>query len=509
MGELLPRVLALAALARRHDIGLNIDAEEADRLDLSLDILEALCFAPELAGWDGIGFVVQAYGKRAFAAVDWLVDLARRSGHRLMVRLVKGAYWDSEIKRAQVDGLEGFPVFTRKVHTDVSFLACARKLLDAPDAVFPQFATHNAQTLAAVHAMAGEDFRPGRYEFQCLHGMGEPLYEEVVGPAKLDRPCRIYAPVGTHETLLAYLVRRLLENGANSSFVNRIGDATVPVEALIADPVEAARAIAPVGAPHPRIALPRALFGAARANSAGLDLSNEQRLASLSGVLLAGARAPLRAAPMLGDGEAAGEAREVRNPADRRDLVGSVVEATPETVDAALGQAAAAAPLWGAVPPAERAACLHARSGADGRADAGAPRADSAGSRQIPRQRCFRGAGSGGLPALLRRAGAGRVHQRHASAARAGRLHQPLELPARHLHGPGRGGARGRQPGARQAGGGNAADCRARGAPACARPACRPPPCSSCPATARSGRASWPIRASAGSCSPARPTWRG
>ena len=239
-----------------------------------------------------------------------------------MVRLVKGAYWDSEIKRAQVDGLEGFPVFTRKVHTDVSFLACARKLLDAPDALFPQFATHNAQTLAAVHAMAGEDFRPGRYEFQCLHGMGEPLYEEVVGPAKLDRPCRIYAPVGTHETLLAYLVRRLLENGANSSFVNRIGDDTVPVEALIADPVEAARATAPVGAPHPRIALPRALFGAERANSAGLDLSNEQRLASLSGVLLAGARAPLRAAPMLGDGEAAGEAREVRNPADRRDLVG-------------------------------------------------------------------------------------------------------------------------------------------------------------------------------------------
>src|SRR5918997_3173093 len=245
-GELLPRALSLAALARRYDVGLNIDAEEADRFDLSLDILEALCFAPELAGWDGIGFVVQAYGKRAFLVVAWLVDLARRSGHRLMVRLVKGAYWDSEIKRAQVDGLEGFPVFTRKIHTDVSYLACARKLLDAPDAVFPQFATHNAHTLAAVVAMAGPSFRSGQYEFQCLHGMGEPLYEEVVGPDKLGRPCRVYAPVGTQETLLAYLVRRLLENGANSSFVNRIGDASVPVDELVADPVAAARAVAPV-----------------------------------------------------------------------------------------------------------------------------------------------------------------------------------------------------------------------------------------------------------------------
>jgi RHH-type proline utilization regulon transcriptional repressor/proline dehydrogenase/delta 1-pyrroline-5-carboxylate dehydrogenase len=359
MGELLPRVLALAALARRYDIGLNMDAEEADRLDLSLDILEALCFAPELAGWNGIGFVVQAYGKRAFSVLDWLVDLARRSEHRLMVRLVKGAYWDSEIKRAQVDGLEGFPVFTRKVHTDVSYLACARKLLAAPDAVFPQFATHNAHTLATVHAMAGGDFRPGRYEFQCLHGMGEPLYEEVVGPDKLDRPCRIYAPVGTHETLLAYLVRRLLENGANSSFVNRIGDASVPVEALVADPVEAARAVEPVvGAPHPRIALPRALFGAERPNSAGLDLSDERRLASLAAVLVPGGGGPLSAAPLLGDGVAAGEAREVRNPADRRDLVGRVVEATPETVDAALAQAVAAAPLWAGTPPAERAARL-------------------------------------------------------------------------------------------------------------------------------------------------------
>ena len=224
MAELLPRLQTLAVLARRYDIGLNIDAEEADRLELSLDLLEALCFDGGLSGWDGVGFVVQAYQKRAPFVIDFLIDLARRSGHRLMIRLVKGAYWDSEIKRAQVDGLEGFPVFTRKAHTDVCYLACARKLLAAPAEVFPQFATHNAYTTAAIYSMAGGDFQVGQYEFQCLHGMGEPLYEEVVGPDKLDRPCRIYAPVGSHETLLAYLVRRLLENGANSSFVNRIQD---------------------------------------------------------------------------------------------------------------------------------------------------------------------------------------------------------------------------------------------------------------------------------------------
>ena len=238
MAELLPRVTKLARLARSYDIGLNIDAEEADRLELSLDLLEALCFDPDLKGWNGIGFVVQAYGKRCPYVIDFVVDLARRSGHRLMVRLVKGAYWDSEIKRAQVDGLEDFPVYTRKLHTDVSYAACARRLLSAPDAVFPQFATHNAQTLATIYQMAAHlngAFKVGQYEFQCLHGMGEPLYKEVVGPLK--RPCRVYAPVGTHETLLAYLVRRLLENGANSSFVNRIADKSVSIDDLVADRV--------------------------------------------------------------------------------------------------------------------------------------------------------------------------------------------------------------------------------------------------------------------------------
>ncbi len=349
MAEMLPRLRSLATLARTYDIGLNIDAEESERLDLSLDLLESLCLDPALSGWNGIGFVVQAYQKRAPFVLDWLIDLAGRTGHRLMVRLVKGAYWDSEIKRAQVDGLEGFPVFTRKLHTDVSYLACARKLLAAPDAVFPQFATHNAHTLAAIHSMAGDSFEAGQYEFQCLHGMGEPLYEEVVGHNKLNRPCRIYAPVGTHETLLAYLVRRLLENGANSSFVNRIQDPGVPVADLVADPV------AQVGAclPHERIALPRDLFAPVRANSAGLDLSNERQLADLADSLTVPRE--WRAAPSVGE---AATATAVRNPADRREIVGEVVEASPGQVDAALALATAAAPIWRARPAADRAACL-------------------------------------------------------------------------------------------------------------------------------------------------------
>ncbi|MFD2882566.1 proline dehydrogenase family protein [Pseudomonas lini] len=214
MEELYPRLLSLTLLAKQYDIGLNIDAEEADRLELSLDLLERLCFEPQLTGWNGIGFVIQAYQKRCPYVIDYVIDLARRSRHRLMIRLVKGAYWDSEIKRAQVEGLEGYPVYTRKVYTDVSYIACARKLLSVPEVIYPQFATHNAHTLSAIYHIAGQNYYPGQYEFQCLHGMGEPLYEQVVGKVsegKLNRPCRVYAPVGTHETLLAYLVRRLLE----------------------------------------------------------------------------------------------------------------------------------------------------------------------------------------------------------------------------------------------------------------------------------------------------------
>jgi RHH-type transcriptional regulator, proline utilization regulon repressor / proline dehydrogenase / delta 1-pyrroline-5-carboxylate dehydrogenase len=356
ISELLPRIKHLAALARSYDIGFNIDAEEADRLDLTLDLLEALCLDADLKDWNGLGFVVQAYGKRCPFVIDWLVDLARRSQRRLMVRLVKGAYWDSEIKHAQVDGLDGFPVFTRKIHSDVCYLASARRLLAAPDAVYPQFATHNAQTLASVLAMAGPNFYRGQYEFQCLHGMGEPLYEEVVGRDKLDRPCRVYAPVGSHETLLAYLVRRLLENGSNSSFVNRVADASVTVDELIADPVAQALAIRPLGDPHDRIALPRGLYGPERANSQGLDFSSERRLAELAERLKGTAREVRRAFP---PGAAPGEKGEpVRNPADHSDIVGHTRHARADEIAAAIEAASHAAPAWAAMPPNERAAIL-------------------------------------------------------------------------------------------------------------------------------------------------------
>jgi len=310
VGELLVKVKDLAKLAKSYDIGFNIDAEESDRLELSLDIFEALALDSDLDGWHGLGFVVQAYGKRCPFVIDWLIDLAERSGHRIMIRLVKGAYWDSEIKRAQVDSLPDFPNYTRKVYTDISFIACARKLLDARDKVFPQFATHNAQTLATIQHLAGPDFKLGDWEFQCLHGMGEALYEEVVGASKLGRPCRIYAPVGKHQTLLAYLVRRLLENGANSSFVNRIWDEAVPVAELAHDPVDDARAVVPLGSPHPMIKLPGQLYPG-RANSRGLDLSDETVLASLTQALQASAATQWRAVSTYTEDEA-GEERANR-----------------------------------------------------------------------------------------------------------------------------------------------------------------------------------------------------
>jgi RHH-type proline utilization regulon transcriptional repressor/proline dehydrogenase/delta 1-pyrroline-5-carboxylate dehydrogenase len=370
MDELYPVLRELTLLAQQYDIGLNIDAEEADRLELSLDLLERLCFEPALAGWNGIGFVIQGYQKRCPFVIDFVIDLARRSRHRLMVRLVKGAYWDSEIKRAQIDGLAGYPVYTRKAYTDVSYLACARKLLDAPEAVYPQFATHNAHTLAAIYTMADPSrYAPGQYEFQCLHGMGEPLYEQVVGP--LGRPCRIYAPVGTHETLLAYLVRRLLENGANTSFVNRIADTTISLEALVEDPVATVERMATqegaVGLPHPSIPLPAALYGTQRANSQGLDLANDDSLRMLGHTLRSTATEKWRAEPLLAEAPAdAGASRstaDVLNPSDHRDVVGQVQEATLADVESAVSQAQGIAQAWAATPPAERAAVLERAAG--------------------------------------------------------------------------------------------------------------------------------------------------
>ena len=370
MAELYPVLRELTLLARQYDIGLNIDAEEADRLELSLDLLERLCFEPALAGWNGIGFVIQAYQKRCPFVIDFVVDLARRSRHRLMVRLVKGAYWDSEIKRAQLDGLDGYPVYTRKAYTDVSYLACARRLLAAPEAVYPQFATHNAHTLAAIYTAADPSrYTPGQYEFQCLHGMGEPLYEQVVGP--LGRPCRIYAPVGTHETLLAYLVRRLLENGANTSFVNRIADPTISLDVLVEDPVSTVERMGAlegaIGLPHPASALPAALYGAQRANSRGLDLANDDSLRALGQALIDSADAHWGASPLLAEpgtrqDDALGGA-EVLNPADHRDVVGRVQEATLADVESAIAQAQGIAATWAATPPTERAALLERAAG--------------------------------------------------------------------------------------------------------------------------------------------------
>ena len=362
MCELLPRLEALALAARAYNIGLNIDAEEADRLDLSLDLLQALAENPALEGWDGLGFVVQAYGKRCPLVIDFIIDLARRTGRRLMVRLVKGAYWDAEIKRAQLDGLAGYPVFTRKLYTDVSYIACARKLLAARDAVFPQFATHNAQTLATIHAMAGPAFQLGDYEFQCLHGMGEPLYEEVVGPDKLDRPCRIYAPVGTHETLLAYLVRRLLENGANSSFVNRISDESILIDELIADPVAEAAAMPVIGAPHSAIPLPVDLLPG-RINSRGVDLADEGTLQRLAEAFSEAAGRPVEAMPLLAVGEGVGAFRSVLNPGDHRDIVGQIKEASPEEARQAVAAARQAAADFAGTFADDRATVLELAAG--------------------------------------------------------------------------------------------------------------------------------------------------
>ena len=253
--ELVPRLEALASQAMDANIGLTVDAEEADRTDLSLDVIEAISSASALRGWEGFGCAVQAYQKRAVPIIDWLGALALQHRRRLLVRLVKGAYWDSEIKLTQVGGFDEYAVFTRKSSTDVSYIACAKHMFAAGKALYPQFATHNAHSLAAILELAG---RRRDFEFQRLHGMGDALYDQVVGDQGLGVACRIYAPVGSHEDLLAYLVRRLLENGANTSFVNRIVDEELPVDEIIADPAERLTMLESV--PHPRIPVPSVLF---------------------------------------------------------------------------------------------------------------------------------------------------------------------------------------------------------------------------------------------------------
>ena len=356
LAELLPRLRDLCVLARDHGMGLAIDAEESERLDLSLELADRLAGDAALAGWDGLGVVVQSYQKRAPLVVDWLIDLARRSRRRLSVRLVKGAYWDSEIKRAQVEGQAGYPVFTRKVHSDLCYLVCARRLLAAADVIYPQFATHNALTLSTVREMA-RAAGVAHYEFQCLHGMGETLYDQVLGADKLDVACRIYAPVGSHETLLAYLVRRLLENGSNSSFVNQILDPAIGIDELLRDPVE--QAAAHGGAPHPRIPLPADLFGPARRNSAGLDLNDEPTLLALEAAFEQARRQGWHAGAVLADGSASsGEMRAVRNPARPQQVIGQVQDASRADVEDALVAAQAYTTRWSHTTAAERARLL-------------------------------------------------------------------------------------------------------------------------------------------------------
>jgi RHH-type proline utilization regulon transcriptional repressor/proline dehydrogenase/delta 1-pyrroline-5-carboxylate dehydrogenase len=351
--ELVPQLKALALEAKAADIGLTVDAEEADRLDISLDVIEAVSGDPDLAGWNGFGLAVQAYQKRALPLLDWLADMAKRHKRRLMVRLVKGAYWDSEVKLAQEQGLEGYPVFTRKASTDLSYLACVKRLLQDPEAFYPQFATHNAHSVAWILEAAGNrrDF-----EFQRLHGMGEALYQQIVGPAKMDHPCRIYAPVGSHEDLLAYLVRRLLENGANSSFVNRIQDEKLPIDEIIADPSAKLRRTTQI--PHPDIPLPAELFGKERRNSAGVDLNDPRSVRELQQAIDSARAEPWEAGPIVGGAPLKGEWRDVTYPADRREVVGHVAWADEAQAEDALARASRAAQAWDRTPAAERAACL-------------------------------------------------------------------------------------------------------------------------------------------------------
>jgi RHH-type proline utilization regulon transcriptional repressor/proline dehydrogenase/delta 1-pyrroline-5-carboxylate dehydrogenase len=354
MAELLPRALGLMEQAAKAGIGFNIDAEEQDRLDLSLDLIDAMMSDPAAKGWDGLGVVVQAYGRRAAPVIETLYDMAERHDRKIMVRLVKGAYWDTEIKLAQELGVERFPVYTRKNNTDVSYMACAQMLMDRRDRIYPQFATHNAHTCAAVVAMSGND--KDSFEFQRLHGMGESLHQ-IVKSSEGTR-CRIYAPVGAHQDLLAYLVRRLLENGANSSFVNQIVDPKIPAEAISADPVSEMEKLGDQIA-SPSIRKPADLFAPARPNSKGYRINEPASILPLLAAREAFADSTWSATPMIAGGKkSAGKVRDVFSPADKTRRVGTVQEATAKDVSAAIEAAAAGFDDWSSTPVAERANVL-------------------------------------------------------------------------------------------------------------------------------------------------------
>ncbi|QIL19654.1 bifunctional proline dehydrogenase/L-glutamate gamma-semialdehyde dehydrogenase PutA [Thermomonas sp. HDW16] len=359
LAELGAGLLELSQLAKSYGIGLTIDAEETDRLELSLDLIFQVLADESLRDWNGFGIVVQAYQKRAPFVIDYIATMAKQLGRRIPVRLVKGAYWDAEVKRAQVEGQAGYPLFTRKQNTDVSYLANARRLLDAGDAIYPMFATHNAQTIATVYRMARSMRGRRDFEFQKLHGMGDDLYAEVIPTDRLDVACRVYAPVGSHEDLLPYLVRRLLENGANSSFVNRITDESISIDELIRDPVEAVSNFDPI--PHPRIPLPVDLYRSQnehRDNSMGLNLANDDQLRELAAAINNAGAGNWNAAPLVPGANTAGEKIAVTNPADRREVVGHWQASDSATVERAIENALAAQPAWDATPASSRAAIL-------------------------------------------------------------------------------------------------------------------------------------------------------
>lgn len=348
---LISRLSALALQAKQANIHLTVDAEEADRLDLSLKLIESVLSDPALSGWSGFGLAVQAYQKRAVYLIDWLADLAKKLNRRIMVRLVKGAYWDYEIKDSQVKGLKDYPVFTRKINTDVSYLACAQKLISYGDLFYLQFATHNAYTVAAVLTMMGAH---RNFEFQCLKGMGHALYDQIVPKNQLNIPCRVYAPVGQHEDLLPYLVRRLLENGANTSFVNRIIDEKTPIGQLIANPVVEVQNLAIKS--HPRIPLPADIFGAERKNSKGIDLSDEQQLADLAKEMEQILAKPWQANPTFSLN--AGKIQNCLDPANHDRIIGSVTTASLEEVNLALQKAVDVQFAWDQAGVSSRADIL-------------------------------------------------------------------------------------------------------------------------------------------------------
>jgi RHH-type proline utilization regulon transcriptional repressor/proline dehydrogenase/delta 1-pyrroline-5-carboxylate dehydrogenase len=353
MQELAPRVAELAVHAKDSGIAMTVDAEESERLEISLQVFERVYRDAALDDYEGLGLALQTYQRRARGVLAYLTGLADDVGRRIPVRLVKGAYWDTEIKHGQELGLTSYPVFTRKAHTDVSYLACARQALAAGNALYPQFATHNAHTLASILHYAGSS---SDYEFQRLHGMGEELYAEVIDADKFDRPCRVYAPVGSHEDLLPYLVRRLLENGANTSFVNRIVDGSIDVYDIVADPIDVTRARD--CAPHPTIVPPANLFGAERCNSAGINLPDASITSPLLTAMQAAIEQPRKAYPIVGGAAQNGTAVPSRNPADTEQVIGDCQLATPDHVDAAIAMAVAGQPGWDAMPASERAAIL-------------------------------------------------------------------------------------------------------------------------------------------------------